>query len=432
MGDQVSASPPSSNASEVPHPPPAATSGMTAMRGLLVVVAWLILGAAIITAMVLFAMARRAVVPTPLPHAILLPLIIAGAALILALVYFALAVLIRGQLLQMKLTRFMVRNLDHHVLLVGNLERQLQEMRQVIESTNSTAVSTVRPPDAEAPESVLVTPAPVAPALSAEALAPIQDLLIQLRDAALLSEPQRRQWAAGLLEKRKAAMAKDVYQAMNAEQWKTAAGLIAKFRESVPGDPLADTLMVELTNKQNEKIQQELNLANGRLQQLMAINAWDQVEQIVETLESRYVDNTSVQELVNRVQREREAWQRESLQSLMDDYKDALDHRQWVRACNLAQQILERYPEDKLADKVRGNLSTLRQNAEIQTRHELETQYADLIKRRRHEEALAIAERVMESYPDSPTAKTMRQHLPKLLEIIKQEKTRRESTMPKT
>ncbi|MGC8625233.1 MAG: hypothetical protein ACP5VQ_08200, partial [Phycisphaerae bacterium] len=321
--------------------------------------------------------------------------------------------------------------LDHNLLIVGNLERQLQHLRDAAEPAISTAADAAQQRDVERPKAVPAAPTPVMPVLSADVLSEIQELLLQLRDAALLTEPQRRQWAAGLLEKRKTAMADAVYQAMNTEQWKTAAGLIAKVRETVPGDPLADTLLAELTNKRNEAIQRQLNSARGRLQQLMAINAWDQAELIVNALESQYADDGSVQELVNRIRHEREAWDREGLQSLLDDYKEAVDHRQWVQACSLAQQILERYPEDKLAEKVRGNLSTLRQNAEIQTRHELEAQYADLVKRQRHEEAFAIAERVMEAYPDSPTAKTMRQHLPKLLELIKQEKTRRVSTIPK-
>ncbi len=410
-------------------PQPVSTSGMAGMRGLLLAAAWIILGGTIITAMVLFSLARRAAVPTS--QAVVIPLCIFGAGLVLALIYFGLAVIIRGALAQLKLARFMARSVDRNLLVLGNLERQLLHLQATIDQVASVAVNNPIPAPAESLHKPSAPAAATAPAVPTDSSPQILELLTQLRDAALLTEPQRLQWANGLLAKRKAALAAEVNAAIAAERWKNAASLIEKIQETLPGDALAATLSRELANKRGEKRDQDIHAAQARLQHLMAINEWDQVQQIAEMLESRYPDEPTVQELANRVRREQEAWHREGLQSLFTDYKDAVDHRQWTRACNLAQQILERYPQDKLADKIRGDLVTLRQNAEIQARHELETQYADLIKRQRHEEAFAIAQRVLDTYPESPTANKMRQHLPKLLEVIKQEKARKESAVPK-
>ena len=219
----------------------------------------------------------------------------------------------------------------------------------------------------------------------------------------------------------------EVQAAIRSEQWNSARSLIGKIRENLPGDPLAEALSDDLVRQHTEKVQQDLRMTRENLQHYMAINAWDQVRKITDSLDARYPDEPSVQELLNQARHEYHAWRRDGLTMLLGDYKDSVDHRQWVRAGSLAQQILERYPEEKLAEKIRADLTTLRQNADIQTRHELETQYADLIKRQRHEEAFAIAQRVLDVYPESATAREMQKHLPKLMEIIKQEKARKQT-----
>ena len=401
------------------------TVGMTVTRGLLLLLAWIILGVAIIAALVLFAKARHDGVPGPM--ALVVPLCIVGGALIAVLVYLGLAVIIRAELLQLKYSRFLARSMEQHLQSSANAERHLLHLRTVVDQFVSAHVLT--PPALQPQPQEPGTPT-TPPSMPPDASRQILDLLTQLRDAALLSEPQRQQWAAGVLEKRKAMWAAEVQSAVNAQQWKAAHNMIEQIREKLPGDPLCDALSHELAGKQQEKIQHDLQESRDKLQHLMAINAWDQVQQIADALEASYADDPSVQELLQQARHEYQAWHRDGLSMLLTDYKDAVDHRQWIRACNLAQQILERYPEDKLAEKIRGDLTTLRQNAEIQTRHELEAQYSDLIKRQRHEEALAIAQRVLDAYPDSATAREMHKHLPKLLELIKQEKARRQTVGP--
>ncbi len=413
---------------------PNSTAGMTVTRGLLLVLVWIILGAAIISALIAFAAARHNGVPGPM--ALVVPLGIIGGALLAVLIYLALAVIIRGQLLLLKHFRFLARSAQEQVQISANMERHLLHLHSAVDQIVSTAAGTSF---ATPPKSVETAPANTQPAgtdglfaappVSPDASAQILELLTQLRDAALLTEVQRQQWAAGLLEKRKAALTTEFQAAIQSEQWNVARHLIKKIRENLPGDPLAQTLTDDLVHKQREKVRQDLQVAREKLQHYMAINAWDQVQQITDTLEARYPDEPDIQDLLKQIRHEYHAWHRDGLAMLMGDYKDSVDHRQWVRASSLAQQILERYPDEKLAEKIRADLTTLRQNAEIQTRHELETQYADLIKRQRHQEAVAIAQRVLDVYPESATAREMQKHMPKLLEIIKQEKARKQPTI---
>ncbi len=407
---------------------PDSTAGMTLTRGLLLVLVWFVLAAAVVSAFLVFAAARHNGVPGPM--ALVAPLGIVGGALFAVLVYLALAVIIRGQLLLLKYSRLLDRSTQQHVQISANMERHLLHLRSAVDQMVSVPSAATPPPLENAPADMHPSRSDGFAAPSAgspDAFQKILELLTQLRDAALLTETQRQQWAAGLLEKRKAMLTAEVQAAIHGEQWSAARRLIEKIRENLPGDPLADTLRDDLVRQHTEKVQQDLQVARENLQHYMAINAWDQVQQITDSLDARYPDEPSVQELLNHVRHEYHAWCRDGLTMLLGDYKDSVDHRQWVRAGSLAQQILERYPEEKLAEKIRADLTTLRQNADIQTRHELETQYADLIKRKRHEEAFAIAQRVLDVYPESATAREMQKHLPKLTEIIKQEKARKQT-----
>ncbi len=427
MPQEISSSLPELGNASPLYDAPDSTAGMTLTRGLLLVLIWIILGAAIISALVVFATIRHSGVPRPI--ALLVPLGIVGVALFGVLIYLALAVIIRGQLLLFKYAQLLGRSTQQQVQISTNMERHLLHLRTALDKMASASSIAPSPspqntpgpmPDSQAVGVVTL------PAGSPDAFPQILELLTQLRDAALLTETQRRQWAAGLLEKRKAVLTAEVQAAIQGEQWNAAGNLIEKIRENLPGDPLVDTLRDDLARQRAEKVQQDLTLARENVQHYMAINAWDQVQQITDPLDARYPDEPAIQELLNQVRYEYHAWRRDALTMLLSDYKDSVDHRQWVRAGSLAQQILERYPEEKLAEKIRTDLTTLRQNADIQTRHELETQYADLIKRQRHEEAFAIAQRVLDVYPESATAREMQKHLPKLTEIIKKEKARKQ------
>jgi hypothetical protein len=67
----------------------------------------------------------------------------------------------------------------------------------------------------------------------------------------------------------------------------------------------------------------------------------------------------------------------------------------------------------------------LRDNAGVQERKEQEELFKDLLKRQRHEEALAVARSVIEKYPESPSAVELLKLVPKVEEMIREEKLKR-------
>ena len=95
--------------------------------------------------------------------------------------------------------------------------------------------------------------------------------------------------------------------------------------------------------------------------------------------------------------------------------------RQWSQALAAANQLLESYPESSEAQTLRPQLNTLSTNAEIEQRRELEEHYKELCNTHRYVEALGLARNIMRQYPDSPQAKALRAHLPSLEKQAKEQ-----------
>jgi Flp pilus assembly protein TadD len=62
-------------------------------------------------------------------------------------------------------------------------------------------------------------------------------------------------------------------------------------------------------------------------------------------------------------------------------------------------------------------IPTLETNWEIEKRQRLEAQIMDLAKRGRYMEAVELARKVIERYPDSPQAEALRLRLDRLVEL---------------
>ena len=72
------------------------------------------------------------------------------------------------------------------------------------------------------------------------------------------------------------------------------------------------------------------------------------------------------------------------------------------------------------AAAVRQQMATLKANAEIETRQELENEIKELIRTKKFADALDLAQQVIANYPDSPQAEALRSQLPRLQQRAKE------------
>jgi tetratricopeptide (TPR) repeat protein len=303
---------------------------------------------------------------------------------------------------------------------------QLRLQLAVLESRLSAAAPAEPQRQNVSPAAGTVSPVPIA-VESADA-SRMFELLTDIRDLLMMTDTQRQHRAARVWEQKKTRLVENFRELIHQEQWSAAAAAIDKVREALPGDAAADQLAAELSSRHTQRMQEDIDAARKQIEPLMSINSWDRARDLISQLENKYAAQPDVAALSSQVSKEYEIWRRDEFGRLVHEYKEAGDHRQWRRAYNIAIQLSERFADEKLVERIHLDMPTLLRNADIQDCQELVSQFKDLSQRHRYEEAHATAERVIDSFPDSMAAADLQKMLPKLQELIQQEKSRRQSS----
>lgn len=408
---------------------PVTTSDMSGARGLLLLMAALYFVGGCGFAILFFVLERKSGLSIaqswPLPAGIFI------SAMVLPAMFVGLAAIIKGQLNSLRMQRAQFKSAEQSRAVIEYLQQTMSAVRSSLLETAARA----RPAEAAPEQAGGGYSAP--PSNAAEALTQaidatkggeILNLLTQLRDLALMTEGQRLQRAAQLHQQRRDSLCDETRQLISRQQWRAAADAIEKLRSMLPGDSISDQLAGELAAARSSRVEADIAAVQGPLAQFMSVNAWDRVEEIVGRLELAYPGVDRVETLVRDIRREQAVWRTEELQRLMTDFREAADHRRWRQACLIAQQLVERYPEEKAIEKIRVELGTLRNNADAQDRQEMETEFKDLLNRHRYEECVAVAEKMISAYPDSKAAAELTKMLPKLHELIRQDRARRQQS----
>jgi hypothetical protein len=165
-----------------------------------------------------------------------------------------------------------------------------------------------------------------------------------------------------------------------------------------------------------------LDLARARVDDLMALSNWELALAIATTFANEHPEDSDAQWLRQRVAREFEIYREGSVRRLYDQIKEELERKKYRRAMSIARRLLEKFPEHKKADKIRRQLPTILENAEIEERQEEEARIQSFIKTKRFADAVELGEALLAKYPMSPQASSLEEMLPRLRELaIEQE-----------
>ncbi len=301
------------------------------------------------------------------------------------------------------------------------VDQSLQVLSDVIKNTSSASY-------------VTATTAPALmrsaePTVDSTDMSQLLAVMTELRDSLLMSEPERAAMLKRRLDQKRRGLIEKLHHHLRHEEWKAAEAILHDFNFLFPDDPQKKDLLDELVFAKQRKADLDLSDAQDRIRGWVGSNRWDMVEPLVAKLELQYPDDRGVVDYVRQIRREMQSWHHEELQNLIGQLKDASDHRQWRRASLIAQQLLEKYPDDKLVEKLRSELPTLRKNADLQEVKDLEAQFKELLQRRRYDEAFPIAQKVIDEHPETAVANELVKMLPKLQELMKQEKLRRNADL---
>ncbi|HUO06951.1 MAG TPA: hypothetical protein VM008_01350 [Phycisphaerae bacterium] len=295
----------------------------------------------------------------------------------------------------------------------------LEQLRQGIQSLDVS----LRLPPAPSPQprapAVAALPA-VRPAIEESAQPLLLDLLENVRDAALMTDVQRRQLGAIHWAKRKQTLTESIERHILSGNWPPAQAQLDELQALLPEDPDVKTLADRVTGEYSSRLSEDLRAADSQLRHLLSIAAWQEANELVAALENKYPHAAQIEQMRRTIQHERDAYEREHKERILGEIAEATSHKQWRAAASAVEEYISRYPHDTLTERLRFDLTTLQENVHTQERKEAEAQFRDLLKRQRYEEALTVARNVISKYPSSSAAVELTKLLPKVEDLIRQ------------
>lgn len=239
-------------------------------------------------------------------------------------------------------------------------------------------------------------------------------LMREVRDISLLTDEQRKLRLEAQGRAVMGTLQREVPALLREHNWITARNRVQEARERFPALKEWDDLERQIEEMRLRVEQHDIEAAQRQVADLVSLGAWDRVAEVVNELLQRHPDASGAVELAQRLRSERNKAEAEQSARLMAQAQEAANAREWRKALSLATTLVQRYPKSPESHALQMQLPTLRENAEIQTRREMEEEYRTHIAANRLDAALEVAHTIVQQYPDSPQALALRDQITKL------------------
>jgi len=249
---------------------------------------------------------------------------------------------------------------------------------------------------------------------NAQILGELVVLMREVRDISLLNDEQRSLRLSAQGQAVISVVEREVPALLREHNWIEARRRVQRARERFPNLKQWDAFERQIEDMRTQVEAHDVEAAERQVADLAALGAWDRVAEVVEELMERHPDSERAHALQQRIRTDRNKAEQTQRTSLLNQAQDAANRRDWGAAVSTANTLIEHYPRSSEAHALRMQLPTLRENAEIKQRQELEARFRQLWKEGRVSEALEVAERLLDDYPNSPQARVLREQLPKL------------------
>jgi len=259
-------------------------------------------------------------------------------------------------------------------------------------------------------------------AASSEGVDPVrlEELVVltrEVRDISLLSEEQRR---LRLDAQGKAAcehLQREVPQLLREHNWIEARNRVQEARERFPSLREWDTLEKQIEEMRVQVETHDIEDASRQINDLVALAAWERVAEVVDHLLERHPESARAIELAQDVRRRRHEAEAQQRAQLMARAQEAVNQRDWKVALEAGMRVIKRFPKSAEAQDLRVQMPTLRANAEIKARQEMEANIRTLSQQHRYSDALRVARDVIDRYPTSPQASALREKIGRLEQL---------------
>ncbi|HVT89275.1 MAG TPA: outer membrane protein assembly factor BamD [Tepidisphaeraceae bacterium] len=297
--------------------------------------------------------------------------------------------------------RSSLSRIEHHVIDVSSKVHELQVMSE------------------RASRAAPVTQAPAKD--YSEYFRQITTHLDQLRELSLLTDSDRRARAHSDRHNRKTAMINELFALVASHQWPKAERLLITLQTEFPNDDEVAKGRSHLDHSRRLVEEETMQRSTALIEELVASASWERAWEAVLDLVEGFPTSRQAKDLHERVQTEYSTWCDINAQRLFEGIRVQIDLRNWRQAYKQAESLLEQFPNHRVAETLRNQINTLRDNAEIQERQEMEVRIQELMHDGQFPAAIELAEEVIRRFPDSPQAESLETLLPKIRELAQQE-----------
>lgn len=237
------------------------------------------------------------------------------------------------------------------------------------------------------------------------------------RDADILTEQEIQAAESAKLAADLDQLAAETRQHIQEGDLSGADEIIQKFRTRAPDDRRLDELAEHLDRSRAGAEAADLAACARQADDLMAVSAFRDAEDMVFDLLARYPNSHQGKELLRRVQWEADKFSAEQRRRLTEQLHRCAENRQWVTALEAAHKLIRLDPDCEEAKAVALQMSTIESNARIEEVRQLRDEFRDLMDRKRYPEAFELARHIVGEYPDTAAGRDLKDQLPSLKQM---------------
>ncbi len=306
---------------------------------------------------------------------------------------------------------------------INYLQAQVQVLNRLVraQEDTTTAIGRLSIPGAPVPA------VPAAPSVPDSAVAPtswvdsqrleqISELLQEISENMLLSPEQRQLRHRQHLEQIQRDLGQMLARLLAESKIAEAQRRLDEYARSFPDERAGlEQLQARIEQARAAAEDGDYQQATCRIRDFMAMAAWERAEEVAQELLARHPRSQRCRELVENLHQERSRFEQLQRQQQLGQIEQMIARKEWRNAFREAGELIGRFPSSPEALALRAKMDTLRDNAEIEIRKDLEEQLKELLRTHRYIEALALAQDIITKYPNSPQAKVLKDQLPSMM-----------------
>jgi hypothetical protein len=300
---------------------------------------------------------------------------------------------------------------------VSRMQNTLAEVQHKVEDAHVALdrLSRNRAPAVTAPQPMHVT-AHIPPS----AMEPVMKMLAEIRDLSLMTEEERHERLLHMEHERKLLLVRQAIDNIEHQKWSDADHVLRTLEHEHAEDGDVKRVRQQFEDARRNAEPKAVDQGRQQVDNLIGIGSWDQALAVCQRLCNDFPGNLEAQNLQTRLLRERDIHIDSSVSRMVEEIRHDIDRRLWRRALMHAQRLLERFPQHPKTQRMREQLPTLRENAEIEERQELEVRIQELVRSRKFNEAIVVSEELLTRFPTSPQAEQIEVLLPRIRELQKE------------